>query len=199
MHVLTWIDYIATYSDLKRLINTGKTIKKVLQRRAKHTNPFRCGKEVTLLNSWLVDLVPLVANFGERKRRNRKSFLENPASIYHLLPLFCQPESAPLKPLLAGIHGTRGMQLAGLSNKTWGDYLSTILEPQEQISRLACSATCFAISTNSRTIKDFNQVIDQICQEVKTLRNKHKTPVNLLRFGTKEAILASSDSKMLLI
>jgi hypothetical protein len=118
MHVLTWIDYIAIYSDLKRLINTGKTIKKLLQRRAKHTNPFRCGKEVTLLNSWLVDLVPLVANFGERKRRNRKSFLENPASIYHLLPLFCQPESAPLKPFLAGIHGTSGMQLAGLSNKT---------------------------------------------------------------------------------
>jgi hypothetical protein len=88
------------------------------------------------------------------------------------------------------------MQLAGLSSKTWGDYLSTILEPQEKISSLACSATYFAISTNSGTIKGFKQVTSQ---EVKTLRNKHKTPVELLRFRTKESILAWSDSKMLLM
>jgi hypothetical protein len=86
MHVLTWIDYIATYSDLKRLTNTGKAIKKLPQRRAKHTSPFRCGEEVTLLDSWLIDVVPLVANF--RKKKKKKS-PENPASIYHLIPLFC--------------------------------------------------------------------------------------------------------------
>jgi hypothetical protein len=74
MHVLTWIDYIATYWDLKRLINTGKAIKKLPQKRAKHTSTFRCGEEVTLLDSWLIDVVPLVANF--RKKRRRKSLLK---------------------------------------------------------------------------------------------------------------------------
>lgn len=75
MHVLTWIDYIATYSDLKRLIITGKAIGKLPQKRAKHTSPFRCGKEVTLLDSWLIDVVPLVAKF-RRKKRRRKSLLK---------------------------------------------------------------------------------------------------------------------------
>jgi WD40 repeat protein len=44
----------------------------------------------------------------------------------------------------------------------------------------------------SGTIKIFNQ---STCQEVKTLRGKHKTPVKLLRFGLKEAVLASAGSK----
>jgi hypothetical protein len=61
---------------------------------------------------------------------------------------------------------------------------------------LACAATHIAIGTNSGTIKIFNQVT---CQEAKTLRNKHRTPVKLLRFGAKEAILASTDAKAVII
>jgi hypothetical protein len=61
---------------LKRLTNTGKAIGKLPQKRAKHTSPFRCGKEATLLDPWLIDVVPLVANFRRRKRRRRKSLLK---------------------------------------------------------------------------------------------------------------------------
>ena len=189
MHVLSWIEYIAKNSDLKRLISTGKAIKKLLQRRSKHVNPFHFGKEAALLDSWSTDLVRLVAKFG-------KNLLENPSSIYHLIPPFCPPESAPRKLFATTTRGTSGIQLAGLSNKTWGDCLSTIIEPQEQFMSLACSATHFAIGTNCGTIKIFNQVT---CQEAKTLRNKHRTPVKLLRFGLKEAILASADAKVVTI
>lgn len=189
MHVLSWIEYIAKIPDLKRLINTGKAIKKLLQRRAKHVNPFVFGKEAALLDSWSTDLVRLVAKFG-------KNLLENPASIYHLIPPFCPPESAPRKLFSTTTRGTSGIQLVGLSNKTWGDCLSTIIEPQEQFSSLACSATEFAIGTNSGIIKIFNQVT---CQEVKTLSDKRKTPVKLLRFGTKDLILASANSQVIQI
>lgn len=84
MHVLSWIEYIAKNSDLKRLINTGKAIKKLQQRRSKHVNPFHFGKEAALLDSWSTGLVRLVAKFG-------KNLLENPSSIYHLIPPFCPP------------------------------------------------------------------------------------------------------------
>jgi WD40 repeat protein len=180
-NVLSWIEYVAQHSDLKRLIQTGKALKNFLQRRSKHMNPF--GREIALLDSWAIDLVRLVAKFG-------KNLLENPSSIHHLIPPFCPPESAPRK--LFAAHN-RGIQLVGLSNKTWGDCLSTIIDAQEQFSSLGCSATYFAIGMNSGTIRIFNQTT---CQEVKTLRNKHKTPVRLLRFGVKEGILVSAGSKM---
>lgn len=186
LHVLSWIHYIAKDSDLKRLIQTGKALKKLLQRRSKHViNPFHMNKEFALLDSWTTDLQRLVAKFG-------KNLLENPSSIYHLIPPLCPLGSAPRKLFAATTRGTSGIQLVGLSNKTWGDCMSTIIEPQEQFTSLACSATHFAIGTNTGTIRIFNQTT---CQEVKVLRNKHVSPVKLLRFGTKEAVLASAGSE----
>jgi hypothetical protein len=177
---------------LKRLINTGKAI----EEEGKAYQPFPLLERGYFAGLMVNKSRAVSGRFKREKKEEEEKSPENPASIYHLIPLFCQPESGPLKPFSAQIRGTSGMQLAGLSSKTWGDYLSTILEPQEKISSLACSATYFAISTDSGTIKGFNQVTSQ---EVKTLRNKHKTPVELLRFRTKESILAWSDSKTLLI
>lgn len=189
LHVLSWIEYVAKHSDLKRLIQTGTALKKLLKRRSKHVNPLFLNKEVALLGSWATDLVRLVAKFG-------KNLLDNPGSIYHLIPPFCPPASAPRKLFGAISRGNSGIQLLGLSNKTWGDCLSTIIEPEETFSSLACSATHFAIGMNSGTIKIFNQ---STCQEVKTLRNKHRTPIKLLRFGLKEAVLASATSKIVCV
>jgi len=181
-HVLSWIEYVAKHSDLKRLIQTGKAIKNFLQRRSKHMSPF--GKEVALLDSWGTDLVRLVAKFG-------RNLLENPASIHHLIPPFCPPESAPRK--LFAAPNNRGIQIVGLSKKTWGDCLTTIIDPQEKFLSLGCSSTHFAIGMNSGTIRIFNQAT---CQEVKTLFHKHATPVKLLRFGIKEGILVSASFKV---
>ena len=189
MHVLSWIEYIAKIPDLKRLINAGKAIKKLLQRRATRVSPFAFFKEAALLDSWSTDLVRLAAKFG-------KNLLENPASIYHLIPPFCPPESAPRKLFSTNARGTSGLQIVGQCNQTWGDCLSTIIEPQEQFLSLACSDTEFAIGTSSGTIKIFSQVT---FQEVKTLRDKHKSPIKLLRFGTIESVLASADAKVVRI
>lgn len=181
-NILSWIEYVAQHSDLKRLIQTGKALKNFLLRRSKHMNPF--GKQVALLDSWATDLIRLVTKFG-------KNLLATPSSIHHLIPPFCPPGSAPRK--LFAPASSRGIQLVGLSNTTWGDCLSTIIDPQEQFSALGCSATQFAIGMNSGTIRIFNQTT---CQEVKTLRKAHVASVRLLRFGITEGVLVSAGSKL---
>lgn len=184
-NVLAWIEYVARHSDLKRLIQTGKALRNFLQRRSKHTSPF--GKDVALMDSWATDLIRLVTKFG-------KNLLESPSSIYHLIPPFCPPESAPRK-LFANLRGT-SLSLVGLfkpSNLTWGDCLSTIVDPQEQFTALGCSKTQFAIGMASGTIRVFN---DTTCQEIKTLLKKHVTAVRILRFGSKEGVLVSAGSKV---
>jgi hypothetical protein len=111
LHVLSRIEYVAKHSDLKTLIQTGNALKKLLQKRSKRVNPLFLGKEIALLDSWAIDLVRLAAKFG-------KNLMENPASIYHLIPPFCPPESAPQKLFVATTRGNSGLQLVGLSNKT---------------------------------------------------------------------------------
>ena len=147
-------------------------------------SPF--GEQVALLDSWATDLIRLVTKFG-------KNLLATPSSIHHLIPPFCPPGSAPRKLFRAYTRDARGIQLVGLSNTTWGDCLSTIIDPQEQFSGLGCSATQFAIGMNSGTIRIFNQTT---CQEVKTLLNKHVTPVRLLRFGINERVLVTAGSRV---
>ncbi len=183
-NVLSWIEYVARHSDLKRLIQSGKTIKNFLQRRSKHISPL--GEKVKLMESWAIYLIRLVTKFG-------KNLLESPSSIQHLIPPFCPPDSAPKKLF---VNARKGIQLVGLSNRTWGDCLSTIIDPQEQFSALGCSATQFAIGMNSGTIRIFNQ---NTCQEVRTLPKIHMTPVRLLRFGVKEGVLVSAGSKKVLV
>jgi WD40 repeat protein len=204
-NVLSWIEYIAQHSDLKRLIQTGRAIKHFLQKRLKHMSPYSneltlmdsCANdiirskrmsnfstEVAIMESWATDLIRLVTKFG-------KNLLASPSSINHLIPPFCPPESAPRK--LFATSG-RGISLVGLSDSTWGDCLSTIIDPSEQFTALACCSIQFAIGMVSGTIRVYNPTT---CQEIKTLHHIHKEPVKHLRYGMGAGVLVSSGTKMI--
>ena len=178
-NVLAWIEYVAIQSNLNRLIQTGKMFKNFLQRRSHHLSPF--GKEVALLGSWAVDLIRLVTKFG-------KNLVSSPSSIFHLIPPFCPPETAPRKHFAASI---RGISVLGLSGTTWDDCLSTIGNPSERFSTLACCDRYFAIGMASGKIVVYNETT---CQETRTLQ--HQEAVRILRFGKRTDILASTGLKV---
>lgn len=102
-NVLSWIEHIARSADLSILIQAGKVIRNFLRRRSKQLSPL--GKEVALLDSWATDLLRLVTKFG-------KDLLSSPSSIFHLIPPFCPPESAPRKDFAVS---ARGIAVLGLS------------------------------------------------------------------------------------
>jgi WD40 repeat protein len=181
-NVLSWIEYIGKNSDLNRLIQTGKALRNLLQRRSKHRSPF--GKEVAIVDSWATDLGRLVTKFG-------KNISAYPSSIFHLIPPFCPVETAPRRQFGAS---ARGIAVIGLRATTWDDCLATIVDSREQFTALACSDKYFAIGMNSGDIAIFNETT---CQEVRKL--KHEEPVRLLQFGSVEEIFISSGTKLVCV
>ena len=134
------------------------------------------------MDSWAIDLVRLVAKFG-------KIMSLSPPSIFHLIPPFCPPESAPRKQFAAS---TRGINVVGLSATSWDDCLSTIARPNEQLTAMACCDTYFAIgsSTGNFTVYD-----EMTCQEIQQL--SHGEPIRMLQFGQGGSVIASSGMKII--
>lgn len=178
-NVLSWIEHIAEHSDLGRLIQAGKAFKRFLRKRAA-LSPLM-GREVDLLSLWATDLVRLVTKFGT-------NLTTAPKSIFHLIPPFCPPDSAPRK-LFAS--STRGMTVNGLSDRTWDDCLSTIVYAQETFSALACSNNYFALGTSSGKIVIHNQLT---CQRIRDVN--HQEPVRILRFAEKADLLVAAGYKV---
>lgn len=174
-NVLSWIEYIAENSTLTRLVQAGKAFRDFLQRRSRSLLPL--GKENSLLDSWSIDLVRLVTKFGS-------NLTASPSSIFHLIPPFCPPESAPRKCFASN---TRGIAVLGLSATTWGDCLSTIGHAQEKLMALACSDKHFAVGGASGRIVIYN---DMTCQELRTLQ--HSEAVRTLQFAKTTGLLVSA-------
>ncbi|KAI4267963.1 MAG: hypothetical protein L6R38_008016 [Xanthoria sp. 2 TBL-2021] len=177
-NVLSWIEYIARSSDLTRLVHAGKVLRSFLHKRSRDLSPL--GQDVALLNKWATDLLRLVTKFG-------KELLSSPSSIFHLIPPFCPPESAPRKNFAAS---TRGITVLGLSAAGWDDCASTIFEPTEQFHALACSDKNFAIGTFSGNIVLYSV---ETCQETQRLR--HCEPVRLLHFGNTTQFLIAAGAR----
>ncbi|KAL2068164.1 hypothetical protein VTL71DRAFT_16262 [Oculimacula yallundae] len=181
-NLLSWVEYVAKESDLKRLIFTGQALKRYVQRRSKHVVPI--GKDIALLTEWSMDLVRLVTSFGT-------NLLKSPSSIHQLIPPFCPPESA-----LRRQFGTtrRSIVVSGLRQTTWDDCSSVIRYQQESPTALAYSSTLFAIAQRSGKIRIHDETT---CQEIRMF--SHGQAVRLVRFGLNGILLASVASKSVCI
>ncbi|KGO37644.1 hypothetical protein PEX1_105150 [Penicillium expansum] len=181
-NVLSWVEYIAKYSDLHRLIQTSKALRIFLQGSSSQTLPL--AKELVMLNSWATDLIRLVMKFGT----NLKDY---PHAIFHLIPPFCPPATAPWKQFAST---ARSINVRGLRAETWDDCLSTIVNTYEQYSSLASSTIQFAIGSFGGTISLFKQSTFE-----QTGSLQHGEPVGPLKFGNTENILVSAGSKSIRI
>jgi WD40 repeat protein len=181
-NLLSWIEFIARNSDLDRLIQTGRALRHYLQRRSKHFAPM--GRDINLLDAWSTDLLRLVTKFG----RNLRS---SPASIHHLIPPFCPPETAISSQFA---RSNRSMVIKGLSAATWDDCSSVITYQNETPTALACSSALFAIGQKSGRIR-FHDTSS--CQEIRTL--SHGKPVKLLRFSENGSFIASVASRSIYV
>ena len=177
-NVLSWIEYLASKNNLNRLVRTGKALKNLLQRRAKHMSLL--GKEAAIVDSWATDLVRLVTKFGLH-------LLSFPSSIFNLIPPFCPADTAPRKQFA---QSGRTLTVLGLSAKTWDDCLSTIYYQQDPPSALAFSDRFFAVGLSNGGILLYHETT---CQEAHSLQ--HEEAVRILQFGSTSGVLASSGIK----
>ncbi|KAI1501045.1 hypothetical protein F5X99DRAFT_418835 [Biscogniauxia marginata] len=84
-NILSWIELIAQSANLHSLIRVSKNLKSYFVRRAKYMSP--PSGQVRDIESWAIDLSRVATKFG-------KVLLQNPASIYYLIPPLCPTNSA---------------------------------------------------------------------------------------------------------
>lgn len=139
-NVLSWIEYIATYSDLSRLIDMGEALGEFAD--GIHDPGVDELENLVMLRSWATDLARLVMEFGG----NLKAY---PASVFKLIPPFCPTNTMPRKQFGSV---SRGITVRGVAADTWGDCLSTIHNPNEHFSSIASSKHNLAIGCRSGRI-----------------------------------------------
>ncbi|KAH7322926.1 WD40-repeat-containing domain protein [Stachybotrys elegans] len=173
--LLSWIEYIASHSDLSHLIDTGDALGLFLQ--GTPERDLADTADLALLNSWTTDLVRLVMQFGGNLR-------DYPASIFNLIPPFCPAATAPRRQFGSV---PRGITVRGLRAVAWGDCLTTINNPRQQHSSIASSERHFALGCSSGKIMVYEHLLHR---QIATL--DHSEPVRLLCFGYQHDILASA-------
>jgi WD40 repeat protein len=145
-NVLMWVEYITkTKRTLHQLTRAAKNLQRYLNRRAYHVPISSAANQYA--NQWTTDLMQITAKFG-------RYLLDNPDSIYHLVPPLCPRDSAIYQTF--GIVRS-GLSAAGVSNSAWEDSISHIDFQQDSATSVAAGTHEFAIGTSSGRIYLYRQ------------------------------------------
>ncbi|KAF8428595.1 WD40-repeat-containing domain protein [Tirmania nivea] len=178
-NILSWIEYIAETGNLYHMTFASKNLSNYLQRLVKYRAPL--SPEVRRIKAWAMDLIRLVAKFGN-------NILKSPSSIYALVPPFCPSESAIASQF--GISG-RSLVVLGLTNDAWSDQLSCI-DYRDPAVAVACGESCFVVGLHYGSIKIYNNTT---CQERRSIEQGEY--VEQLEFSSSGKLLASCSNSML--
>ncbi|CAN9479230.1 unnamed protein product [Alternaria alternata] len=179
-NVLTWIEYIAkTKKNLHHLTKTARNLQYYLSRRAYHIPPFSAADHY--VSQWATDLMRITAKFG-------RYLLDNPDSIYGLIPPLCPRDSAINQQF--GVVRS-GLSVSGVGNGAWEDSVSHIDFQQDCAMSIAAGPYQFAIGTSSGRIILYLQ---DTCQESMSL--DHGESAKVLHFGNSYK-LASAGAHMI--
>ncbi|KAL8305003.1 hypothetical protein RB600_008063 [Gaeumannomyces tritici] len=141
---LTWIQYLAKTSRLSELPVASRKLSEFLQKYTKADGPesmlSRRLEDVSLLQSWAVDLMMLPAKFGPY-------LLVDPTSIYKHIPALCPMACAINQKFSAGPDAR--LAVSGLSGGYWGDCPARISPGGDTIRRLAVSSLYLAVASQT--------------------------------------------------
>ena len=147
--VFDWIYALATFKQIKILVHASKVITHFVQKRRKFDATkmplLHRLKDLHWLETWATDLIRIVGKFGS-------ILLEEPASIYKLIPPFCPQESAIYK--LTGVDSSPlGLSVKGYTDISWDDRLAKIsLGLDVQALTIKSATRFFAIATSKLTV-----------------------------------------------
>ncbi|KAI1329481.1 hypothetical protein F5Y16DRAFT_99678 [Xylariaceae sp. FL0255] len=165
-NALTWIELTAGTFDLHPLIRCSKNLKGYLVRRAKYQSPLN--KYVSFIERWATDLSRVATQFGS-------AILNNPSSIYYLIPPLC-PTSSAIASIVA--HKVDGLRVLGHRETVWGDCIASVsLDQDEVASAVSCGERLIAVGLETGDIHLYDV---RSCQKENVLHQKH--PIDLIHF-----------------
>lgn len=155
-NILGWMEYVAKHFDLQKIFQAGKTINRILERRANNSPPIGLHEERSCLSKWANDLIHLVTKFG-------KQLTTTPTAIHHLIPPFCPPASAIREQFCS----PRGLGVYGLQRRGWDDCLSTMSYAKPtRPQAIATSTESIALGTSTGKVILYDTVTFQESQSI---------------------------------
>ncbi|KAH6632537.1 hypothetical protein F5144DRAFT_513009 [Chaetomium tenue] len=180
-NILSWVEYILREKqNLYYLTRTSKNLRWYLNRRIKHAPPL--GEHFRNIDGWQTDLLRITLKFGN-------NILQEPASVYFILPPLCPPDSRIHKQFGTA---TKALRLTGLSNTSWDDCVCYIDHRRSRALSLSSGDSFFALGMKSGSIKLYEQ---STCREITSFN--HGEPVKILRFNSDSSLLASAGYRTL--
>ena len=180
-YALVWIHGIAILSSLPNLVRTAQDLRYFSHRyervREVTAEPLLSLRthDTQWLRSWATDLIRIVGKFG-------RALLQNPLSIYRLIPLFC-----PSKSQIGMVYGGTidfGVSLAGVSPSWWDDCMARVSGIEDEtISRVFATETYFVtlVSTKGKAIVWSSET----CAELRSIyHNEYVTHMAINKLGT---------------
>ena len=181
--VLTWVQYLSTSRQLKTLAFASQALGFFVQKKrrvdAGKSPLLHRLEDLATLELWATDLVKVLGKFGA-------TLLEDPVSIYRLVPHFCPSSSAVYRQFGKEIANT-GFIVSGISNTKWDDFLARVSFGNDiQAEKVVASDRYFAVLASNGIIV----IWDAISFEEKH-RLLHQEHVSTLCFSHDGEMLVS--------
>ena len=183
-NILSWIERVAQMGDLYPLIRVSKNLKSYLDRRAKYVSPL--SSQVQIVDSWSTDLSRIATKFGS-------ALLQDPSSIYFIIPPFCPLDSAIYKQF-ARRPGPSGLSVVGHTENAWDDCVASVNFGEDSIAAaVSCGENLIAVGMESGEINFFNR---KSCQKEGMIHQKY--PIDLIHFTDKSIAACTTRSIILM-
>ena len=183
-NVLSWIERVAQMGDLYPLIRVSKNLKGYLDRRAKYISPL--SSQVQIVDSWSTDLSRIATKFGS-------ALLQDPWSIYFVIPPFCPLNSAVYKQF-AKRPGPSGLSVVGHKENAWDDCVASVNFGEDSIAAaVSCGENLIAVGMESGDINFFNR---KSGQKEGVIHQKH--PIDLIHFTDRSIVACTTRSVVLM-
>jgi WD40 repeat protein len=155
---LPWIQFLAINGQLSHLVAVSSHIMNFVRRRRKadaiKPPPLLRLPELSLLETWAIDLLKMTAKFGTH-------LIDEPDAIFKYIPSL-SPESSILYQMYAN-KSAATISVSGLSNADWDDCLVRVPNGSDPALHIAVSAEYLAVANDSPNgrIRLWNNVIFQ--------------------------------------
>ncbi|KAI9759059.1 MAG: hypothetical protein M1835_000474 [Candelina submexicana] len=141
---------------------------------------------IRIVDSWSTDLSRIATKFGS-------ALLQDPSSIYFVIPPFCPLDSAIYKQF-AKRAGPSGLSVVGHKKNAWDDCIASVNFGEDSIAAaVSCGENLIAVGMESGDINLFNR---KSYQKDGVIHEKH--PIDLIHFTDRSIAACTTRSVVLM-
>ena len=192
IYCLAWIEAIALSRNLRYLTRAARYLKAYAKKRSRRPNFNNIDSPLTLkdpdsddsrfIHLWAIDFIRIVGKFGA-------NLVQNPSSVYRLIPPFC-----PRASMISTVYGAQegSISVTGLPSEGWDDCLASVSVGKAEAASKVLATDAFFLTL----VSDNGTVVvwyAETCEEAR--RIQHGEYVSFMEINRSHTVLATAGSE----